>query len=232
MKIDKILNDTKHLHWQEKLLYIAKKFSEITFSTSFGIEDQVIHDFIARKNLQFVIFTIDTGRLPSETYEVWHRNLNKYEKKISVFYPQNEQLENFVNSNGINGFYNSKDLRLKCCEIRKIEPLSRALKGKKIWISGLRREHSLDRSQKNFFEYDNNYNLIKFYPLLDLRLNDVWNYIKENNVPYNKLYDKGYKSIGCAPCSRATEEHEDIRAGRWWWESDSHKECGLHLRNK
>jgi phosphoadenosine phosphosulfate reductase len=219
---------TKNLTWQEKLEFVAKNFDGATFSSSFGIEDQVITDFIAEKNLPIEIFTLDTGRLPQETYDVWQRTLEKYSLKISVFYPDADEISNFVNREGINAFYQSKELRLTCCEIRKIKPLQRALKGKNLWISGLRKEHSNTRATKDFFEKDEALNLIKFYPLLEVSEEELWQKIQQKNIPFNQLYKSGYRSIGCAPCTRATSAGEDIRAGRWWWEDDEKKECGLH----
>lgn len=191
----------------------------------------VITDFIAANHLPIEIFTIDTGRLPEETLKVWQETSDKYQIKIAVYYPNNSALEEFVGENGINSFYQSKKLRLNCCEIRKIEPLKRALNNKELWISGLRKEHSASRFEKDFFEYDQNLNLTKFYPILDLKEAELWEYIEKNQVPFNELYKKGYKSIGCAPCSRAILEGEDARAGRWWWEEDQTKECGLHNIN-
>ena len=219
---------TKNLTWQEKLEFVAKNFDGVTFSSSFSIEDQVITDFIAEKNLPIEIFTLDTGRLPQETYYVWQRTLEKYSLKISVFYPDADEISNFVNREGINAFYQSKELRLTCCEIRKIKPLQRALKGKNLWISGLRKEHSNTRATKDFFEKDEALNLIKFYPLLEVSEEELWQKIQQKNIPFNQLYKSGYRSIGCAPCTRATSAGEDIRAGRWWWEDDEKKECGLH----
>lgn len=218
--------------WQEKFLKAVEDFSNITFSTSFSIEDQVITDFIISEKLPIEIFTIDSGRLPSATHDVWQNTLDKYSLKISVFHPQENALSKFVKEEGINPFYASKELRLKCCEIRKVEPLQRALKNKDLWISGLRKEHSRARAAKDFFEKDEALNLTKFYPLLELSEKEIWAEINEKNIPFNRLYKQGYLSIGCAPCTRATSAGEDIRAGRWWWEDDSKKECGLHISKK
>jgi phosphoadenosine phosphosulfate reductase len=223
-----INQQTKNLTWQEKLEFVAKNFDGVTFSSSFSIEDQVITDFIAEKNLPIEIFTLDTGRLPQETYDVWQRTLEKYSLKISVFYPDADEISSFVNREGINAFYQSKELRLNCCEIRKIKPLQRALQGKNLWISGLRKEHSNARATKDFFEKDGALNLIKFYPLLEISEEELWQKIQQKNIPFNRLYKSGYRSIGCAPCTRAISAGEEIRAGRWWWEDDSKKECGLH----
>ena len=228
MKLNHLLENTKNLTWQDKLRFVAREFSDVTFSSSFSIEDQVITDFIAENKLSIEVFTLDTGRLPKETYEVWQNSLDKYPLKILAYYPDAKNLQELVNKEGINPFYKSKELRLKCCEIRKIEPLKLALKGKKLWISGLRKEHSASRGQKDFFENDEIFGLIKFYPLLELSEVEVWDYIKKNRVPFSELYNQGYRSIGCEPCTKAISPEENIRAGRWWWEDDSKKECGLH----
>lgn len=227
MKINELIQKTKELTWQERLIFIAKNFDKISFSTSFSIEDQVILDFIVKNNLRIEIFTIDTGRLPKATYDVWQTSLEKYKIKILPFYPQNQELENFVSDFGINAFYESIELRKKCCFIRKVEPLKRALIDKNIWISGVRKEHSIDRNNKEFFEFDESLNLIKFYPLLEELESQIWQLINQNSVPFNRLYKDGYKSIGCEPCSRKIKEGEEIRDGRWWWERGN-KECGLH----
>lgn len=227
MNLDQILQQTQNLNWQERLRFVSENFSNVTFSNSFSIEDQVIFDFIAQNNLNIEVFTLDTGRLPKEAYAVWQSSLEKYDVKIKPYYPQAETLQDFIEEKGINPFYETVELRKKCCFLRKVEPLKRALQGKEIWISGLRKEHSDSRGNKDFFEKDDALNLIKFYPILDLSEDELWDYIKENRVPFNRLYKQGYKSIGCDPCSRAINEGDDVRAGRWWWES-SGKECGLH----
>lgn len=226
--IKEILEKTKNYNWQEKLEFVTKNFSDIVFSTSFSLEDQVITDFIARNNLPIEIFTIDTARLPEETHATWQNTILKYKIKISVYYPNQNLLAEFVTNNGINAFYESVDKRKNCCAIRKIEPLTRALENKNLWISGVRKEHSLNRNNKEFFEIDEALKLTKFYPLLEMSESDLWKYIEENRVPFNRLYKKCYRSIGCSPCSRAVKEGDDIRAGRWWWENDDVKECGLH----
>ncbi len=228
MEISQLLKQTKNLNWQERLKFVSSVFEDIVFSTSFSIEDQVIFDFIAQNKLPITVFTLDTGRLPKETYEVWQNSLDKYPLKITAYYPAEKELKEFISQEGINPFYKNLELRLKCCQIRKVEPLKRALKRKNLWISGVRKEHSSLRGQKDFFEKDEGFALIKFYPLLELSEKEVWEYIEKNRVPFNELYKKGYKSIGCEPCTRAVASDEDVRAGRWWWESDLKKECGLH----
>jgi len=227
MNLEKIEQQTKNFSWQEKLVFVGKNFSDTTFSTSFSIEDQAITHFIAANKLPIVIFTIDTGRLFKETYQLWQKTLDIYGVKISAFYPDAKNIGDFVSQNGIDAFYNSKELRLNCCDIRKVEPLKRALNGKQLWISGVRKEHSNNRSDMDFFELDKNLKIHKFYPLLQTTEEEIWTYLKANNVPFNPLYEQGFKSIGCEPCTRAIEPGEDARAGRWWWEGGK-KECGLH----
>ncbi len=231
MQLSDLISQSKNLSWQQQLIEMAQKY-KVIFSTSFSIEDQVILDFIVTNNLPITIFTLDTGRLPNETYEVWQASLVKYQQQkleILAYYPDADEISQFVVANGINSFYNSKELRLKCCEIRKVRPLRKALNGYEMWISGIRKDHSIDRSDKEFFEYDQNLAITKFYPLLEMSEDEVWEIIKKNSIPYNKLYDQSYRSIGCAPCSRAILPDENIRAGRWWWEEEIGKECGLHM---
>ena len=218
--------------WIKNLTKQIAKYSKPVFSTSFSIEDQIITDQIVRQNIQVDIFTLDTGRLNNETYEVWQKTLDKYQIKIKAFYPDRKKLEEFVNHNSINAFYNSANLRHQCCEIRKTLPLKRALEANNynLWISGVRKEHSEFRSNKPMIEQDNNFNITKFYPVLELNEKEIMDVIKKYDIPYNKLYDQGYKSIGCAPCTRALRKGEKNRDGRWWWEN-SNKECGLHMIN-
>lgn len=232
MELKNLLEQTRNLNWVEKLKFIANHQRKAAFSTSFSIEDQIITDVIFKNNLNIEVFTVDSGRLPNETHIVWQETLNKYGKKIKAFHPDAKAISEFVEKNGINPFYESVEMRHACCHIRKVEPLKIALKDQELWISGVRREHNLNRQDKDFFEFDSvNPHVMKFYPILDLIESEVWSYIKENNIPYNKLYDQGYKSIGCDPCSRAVSEGEDARAGRWWWENEGDKECGLHMAN-
>lgn len=227
--INELIQYSKNKTWQEIIEYMAKQFSNIAFSTSFSAEDQLITQYIAIAKLPIKIFTLDTGRLPNDTYEVWQKTTDKYNINIAPYYPHSETIENFVKESGINSFYNSATLRHQCCQIRKLEPLRRALVNQDIWISGITKAQSSLRATKEAFEYDENFGLIKYYPLLSVEEKDIWNETKKNNIPYNNLYDNGYTSIGCQPCTRAIKEGEDSRAGRWWWESDSKKECGLHL---
>ena len=202
---------------------------KVVFSTSFGIEDQVISHIIFQNKIENIeVFTLDTGRLFSQTYAVWDKTLLQYKANIKAYYPSNEKIENYVNSNGINAFYNSVELRKECCFIRKVEPLNRALKDVSVWITGLRAEQSENRNNLKKIEWDEERQLYKYNPILDWTTQDVVNFLKKNGVPYNTLHDENFVSIGCAPCTRATKPGEDFRDGRWWWEDKSKKECGLH----
>jgi len=202
--------------------------AEVIFSTSFGWEDQVISHMIFGNNLPIKVFTLETGRLFRETYSVWAATMNRYQKPIHAYYPNNELLEEMVSKKGPNSFYESVENRKECCGIRKIEPLKRALKGNKIWITGIRAEQSVNRHDMHDLEWDEQNQLVKFHPIFSWTLDEVKAYIKQYNIPYNSLHDKGFPSIGCMPCTRAVAEGEDFRAGRWWWEDQSKKECGLH----
>ena len=217
----------------DSLRLIQEKFPEtIVFSTSFGIEDQVITDMIAANDIGVNIFTLDTGRLFPETYALWSSTLEKYRIKINAFSPEAESLNEFLAEHGPNSFYNSVELRKTCCDIRKVRPLRKALEGNKIWITGIRAEQSQNRDGMQMLEWDDINQIIKFHPLLNWSYDEVKKYIAVNHVPYNPLHDRGFVSIGCAPCTRAIKEGEDFRAGRWWWEDNSKKECGLHSHNK
>jgi phosphoadenosine phosphosulfate reductase len=198
------------------------------FTTSFGIEDQAIAHKIFSGNIPVKVVTLDTGRLFPETYEVFSSTLIKYGKMINVYFPDSKAVEKMVTGKGPFSFYESMENRLECCNIRKVVPLNRALKGMKCWISGIRSEQSDNRSQMDWLEYDEIRDIYKFYPLFNWSFKDVMDFVKENYVPYNPLHDKGYVSIGCEPCTRAIKPGEDFRAGRWWWESAGPKECGCH----
>ena len=200
----------------------------VTFSTSFGYEDQVITDLIYKSDQPVSFFTLDTGRLFNETYSTWSRTLEQYKIRIRAFYPDKKQLQVFVSQNGPNAFYESIEHRKQCCHIRKVAPLRKALQGMAVWITGLRAEQSPGRSLIEPFEWDEVNGVIKYHPLLHWSAREVKEYIQQHHVPYNPLHDKGFESIGCAPCTRAIKEGEDPRAGRWWWEENSKKECGLH----
>ncbi|SEM57649.1 phosphoadenosine phosphosulfate reductase [Mucilaginibacter gossypiicola] len=213
----------------EALTKLAEQFpGEVIFSTSFGWEDQVISHMIFSNNLPIKVFTLETGRLFRETYSVWAATMNRYQKPIHAYYPNNELLEEMVSKKGPNSFYESVENRKECCGIRKIEPLKRALKGNRIWVTGIRAEQSVNRHDMHDLEWDEQNQLVKFHPIFSWTLDEVKAYIKQYNIPYNSLHDKGFPSIGCMPCTRAVAEGEDFRAGRWWWEDQSKKECGLH----
>ena len=233
MSVEGLKQELSGLNTIEKLNYLADKFAgRIIFSTSFGWEDQAITHLIFANNIPIKVFTLETGRLFPETYYVWNRTLEVYNKPIHAYYPQNELLQDMVNTKGPNSFYESVENRKECCYIRKIEPLKRALKDNEIWVTGIRAEQSPNREDMHDLEWDEDNNLIKFHPIFDWTLEDVKSYIKENNIVYNTLHDKGFPSIGCAPCTRAVQPGEDFRAGRWWWEDQSKKECGLHATEK
>lgn len=201
----------------------------LVFSTSFSYEDQVVTHFIHEAGLPVNIFTLDTGRLFPETYSTWSRTLERYNLAIDAYYPNAEKLQEFVRHYGPNSFYQSVENRKQCCGIRKVEPLKRALAGKAVWITGLRAEHSPNRGDMQILEWDEANQIIKYNPLLHWTTEEVRRHIDRHNVPYNPLHDKGFVSIGCAPCTRAIRPGEDFRAGRWWWEDASKKECGLHV---
>lgn len=227
--ISQISNTIETLSEIDALRYFAEKFpNEVVFSTSFGMEDQVITDFILKNKLPIAIFTLDTGRMFAETYTTWDNTNMQYHSQITPYYPDTSAVENYVKTNGINAFYNSTELRKECCHIRKVIPLKRALAGHKVWITGLRAEQSPNREQMPMVEWDEGNQIIKFHPILHWKTEEVLAYLRQKGVPYNPLHDKGFISIGCQPCTRAVKEGEDFRAGRWWWEDKSKKECGLH----
>lgn len=213
----------------EGLAFLAQQFpNEIVFSTSFGLEDQAVSHLILANQIPISIFTLDTGRLFNETYSVWESTNERYHTYIQPYYPKANDIEEYVHKNGPLSFYRSVELRKECCYIRKVEPLSRALRGKKVWVTGLRADQSTARKDLPILEWDDTYHLFKYNPILHWTFEDIKAFIKAHNIPYNVLHDKGFVSIGCAPCTRAIKEGEDFRAGRWWWESNSKKECGLH----
>jgi len=204
--------------------------NKITFATSLGAEDQVITYLLSKINKSANIITLDTGRVFPETYDLLHRTVNRYGIAIKSYYPDTNQVEELVNTKGINLFYESIENRKLCCHVRKIVPLRRALQGMDAWITGLRSEQSVTRTDLKIVEWDASNKLIKINPLLEWHEKQVWDFIKSNDIPYNKLHDQGFPSIGCQPCTRAIEKGEDLRAGRWWWEMPDSKECGLHGR--
>ncbi len=216
----------------ETLALLANRFpGQVTFSTSFSFEDQVIAHHILSSNIPVSIFTLDTGRLFAETYSVWSNTNSKYGTHVKAYYPDRGLLERYLNEKGPNAFYESVDNRKECCYIRKVEPLKRALQGQAVWVTGLRAEHSPERKDHAVIEWDPGNNILKYNPLLHWDTIAVKGYIDQHDVPYNPLHDKGFVSIGCAPCTRAIRAGEDFRAGRWWWEDSSKKECGLHAAN-
>lgn len=229
--LKELSNSLTSLSFEDSLKYLASLFPEkVIFTTSFGVEDQAITHAIFANDIPIEVVTLDTGRLFPETYKVYSETIKKYNKKITLFFPDRDEVERMVTEKGPYSFYHSKENRLECCHIRKVVPLGRALEGKSCWISGIRADQSPDRSTLEWLEYDENKKLFKFLPLFNWTLQDVNNYLKTNNIPVNALVDKGYISIGCEPCTRAVSPGEDFRAGRWWWESGNQKECGLHLK--
>ncbi len=227
------LNTIQHLienkSPEESIAILAKEFpGKVVFSSSLGYEDQVVTHIIFSNNLPVSVFTLDTGRLFNETYSVLNSTLERYKKTIQVYYPQTEAIEKLVTEKGPISFYESIDNRKECCFVRKVEPLKRALKGNSIWITGIRADQSGNRQDMPAVEWDEANQIIKFHPILNWTLEEVKQYITKYNIPYNTLHDKGFVSIGCAPCTRAISAGEDFRAGRWWWEQNDKKECGLH----
>jgi len=212
--------------------FLSEYKNRIVLSSSLGLEDQVLTDMVIKIAPETRVFTLDTGRLFYETYELIEKTCLRYKIKMEVYSPKHEEVEEMVAEKGINLFYLSIENRKECCHIRKINPLKRAFAGSDVWICGLRKDQSVTRTENQLIEWDEANGMIKLNPLIDWTEQQVWDYIKLNNVPYNILHDKGYPSIGCQPCTRAIFPGEDIRAGRWWWESADSKECGLHNRKK
>lgn len=199
-------------------------------ASSFGAEDAAVTDMMVRINPRFRFFTLDTGRLPKETYEAMDAVRKRYGIDLEVLFPDATEVEEMVRSKGVNLFYDSVENRRLCCAVRKVHPTARILRTLDGWITGLRRDQTPDRADARMFELDESRGgLLKINPIIDWSLERVWDYIRSRGVPYNKLLDTGYPSIGCAPCTRAVKPGEDTRAGRWWWEQDDHKECGLHV---
>ena len=212
------------------LRQIAGDFAPAVFANSLGAEDMVLTDLIVGEKLDIEIFSLDTGRLPLETYDLIAEVKKHYGLALKLYYPRNDLVEAWTRDNGINAFYESVELRKGCCFVRKVEPLQRALAGQKAWITGMRAQQSATRDGLPVRAFDEGNGLEKFNPLSDWTEKEVWAYIKLNKVPYNALHDKFYPSIGCAPCTRNVTPGEDVRSGRWWWENPESKECGLHVR--
>lgn len=229
-KLSTYNNALDKLSLEDGLQFIIDKLEgKKVFSTSFGIEDQVITHFINPLFKEINVFTLDTGRLFEETYEVFQKTQSKYKEiSIATYFADEKNIQEYVCSDGINGFYNSIESRKKCCYVRKVVPLKRALNGANVWITGLRAEQSQNRESMQFLEWDDEHQLIKFNPLLKYSIEELEELVSKNNIPINSLYKNGYVSIGCAPCTRAIKKNEDFRAGRWWWENGK-KECGLHI---
>ena len=222
--LDKLVAETR-----ATLTRIAADFSPAVFASSLAAEDMVITDLILKAKLPIGIFSLETGRLHPETLDVLDKVKATYDYEIALYRPQTEAVDAYVAQNGLNAFYDSIEMRRECCRIRKVEPLGRALAGNKAWVTGQRRAQSTTRAELHVQEDDAAHGMVKFNPLADWSEEDVWNYIRANDVPYNALHDQGYPSIGCAPCTRAINPGEDVRAGRWWWENPDSKECGLHF---
>jgi phosphoadenosine phosphosulfate reductase len=229
LKLKELTDQLSGKSTEEQLRLLVKLFpGKVIFTTSLGIEDQVITHKIFTNNIDIKVVTLDTGRLFRETYDVLSSTVIKYKKKIHVCFPGYEAVEKMVTEKGPYSFYKSIEDRKECCKVRKVYPLNRAMEGMEVWISGIRAGQSDDRKQLNWLEWDEDKKLFKYYPLFDWSLEDVEKFLKENFVPYNALHDKGYVSIGCEPCTRPVKKGEDFRAGRWWWENDGPKECGCH----
>ncbi len=229
--IGALKDSIEDLELPQSLALLAGLFpGKVTLSSSFSWEDQVLSHFVLAAHLDIEIFTLDTGRLFPETYTVWSKTNDRYQTRIKAYYPNQGDIEKYVNERGPNAFYNSVAERKSCCFIRKVEPLKRALKGKSIWITGLRAEHSPERQDLQALEWDEGNSIIKYNPLLRTSAIELKKIIGDYSIPYNPLHDKGFVSIGCAPCTRAILPGEDFRAGRWWWEENTKKECGIHAR--
>lgn len=218
----------ERLPWQERLGALRGR-EGVVLSTSFSAEDQALTHVLVQEKILARIFTLDTGRLHEETHKTHADTIAHYGVTIATYAPEAAAIEHYVAAHGINGFYNSIEQRKGCCGIRKVEPLNRALKDAQIWISGLRREHSDNRSTLKAYEWDEARQILKLYPLIDVAEDVLWGFIRTHHIPYNSLHDKGFPSIGCAPCTRAIRAGEQPRAGRWWWEETRHNECGLHM---
>ncbi len=216
----------------ELLIWAREKFPNLAFACSFGAEDMVLLDLFAKLELPGKVFYLDTGRLHQETYDLVDLARERYGLRIEAYAPRSITVSNLISLKGPNSFYRSVEDRKECCFIRKVEPLNRALAGVDAWITGQRRDQSVTRLALAKVELDADHgDILKLNPLADWTIEQVWQYVHDNDVPYNKLHDKGFPSIGCAPCTRAIQSGEDLRAGRWWWEAPENKECGLHFRN-
>lgn len=229
MELTELSSRLKGKSISESLKELSAIFpGKVIFTTSFGIEDQVITHHIFSSDIPVEVVTLDTGRLFPETYKVFSETRSRYKKPVKVLFPDYHAVEKMMNEKGPFSFYESRENRMECCHIRKVEPLKRALEGMSVWITGIRAEQSDNRSGMTSLEFDDSKGIIKYHPLFDWTLEDVERFLKENHVPYNTLHDKGYLSIGCEPCTRPVFKGDDFRSGRWWWEKNSAKECGCH----
>lgn len=224
--------DQKVEQVKELLATAVRNFSPVAFANSLGAEDMVLTDLIAKYQPDIEMFSLDTGRLPQETYDLMQEVRTRYSTPLTVYFPDNAAVERYVAQYGVNGFYDSVENRKACCFVRKVEPLRRALAGRGAWITGMRRDQAVTRGNLEVSSFDAEQGLQKFNPLLDWSNAEVWAYIKRCDVPYNRLHDRFYPSIGCAPCTRQVTPGEDIRSGRWWWENPENKECGLHITHR
>ncbi len=232
-KIEQLNQEWQDLSPEEVLTAAALEFSgSVTLASSLGSEDQVLTDMMAKSGSDADVFVLDTGRLNAETQDVLSASQSKYDLRYRVFKPETGAVEAYVAAHGLDAFYDSIELRKKCCGIRKVVPLNNALTGYKAWVTGIRRAQSVTRMETPLVEWDEAHQMVKINPLYLWSKKQVWSYIGENEVPYNALHDMGYASIGCEPCTRAVKAGEDERAGRWWWEAPEHKECGLHVSTK
>lgn len=234
LSLDAILPRLADASAEEVVRWALDQFGyDVTFACSFGAEDVVLVDMIARIDPKARMFVLDTGRLHQETYDTMERCREKYDIEFETYHPRMEEAQRLLSTKGANSFYASIENRKECCGIRKVEPLRRALEGKKAWITGLRRAQAVTRTSLPKVEIDETHGgIFKINPIAEWSEEDVWAYIRANGVPYNVLHDHGFPSIGCAPCTRAIAPGEDVRAGRWWWENPEQKECGLHVRRR
>ena len=231
MQTEELKNKLSGMGLDDQLRKLAILFpGKVIFTTSLGIEDQVITHKIFTNNIDIKVITLDTGRLFPQTYDVFSSTIIRYKKKINVYFPEYEAVEKMVTEKGPLSFYQSVENRKECCTIRKVVPLNRALEGMVVWISGIRADQSENRNQMDWLEFDESKKLYKYYPLFNWSFDEVKSFVKENNVPYNSLHNKGYVSIGCEPCTKAVKPGDNFRSGRWWWENDGGKECGLHTK--
>lgn len=232
-QMDRLNSAAAGLNALDRLRLVVDLFGrQVVAATSFSAEDQVLTHMLHTLGNPIDLFTIDTGRLPQETFEVMEQTKLRYGMNIQIYFPDYRSVEAMVAEDGPNPFYKSVELRKQCCRMRKVEPLRRALSGKAAWVCGLRRSQSVTRQELMVIQEDEQFGLFKICPLADWTQEQVWEFIASHNIPYNSLHDDGYPSIGCQPCTRAVEPGQDIRAGRWWWEEPEHKECGLHWNTK